>query len=553
MSIDQFKISTRQAVYQQGNSQDHCQLFDTTGRTTLNSRPLGIIRRNRKSKKPEVEKDIATKDREGQPNDLRYQFYNLNDDMPDDLYMTGRANHAPRRNSSANPFHRSKTQVFENRYKIALSRSNTMESTKKQNVNRTIQLPMFKINIQTPNERSDYQRDVLSARNSLKEILENVKVKPEEQSSESTPRSNDTTSSSKLNFQKFQFLKPGYDVNNKTKLLSKRNIKLFPRKREPRSARKRGQNTTSPIRIPMAPRDKSESPEQRRQSVCESTDTDRMDIRIDSVDLKLWTDATCSDKSNSPRTLKLDNSASRVSQNSPISPTGSRSPYRYNPPLETPKLDMNEPLSTMVWPKYHEDSRPWRQDAIYQHHFESSSSVPANSANPSVRKTQPLIYNYRRIAPSPNKAYRRLPWNKDKTAPATPVLRYTSDKEPTEPIVVPSHSATMCPMCNIYLNRNKETSSCPPNSPSVNSSRGTTPYYCSEHINQTRSSSAGGDVKEREDNVDLEDIESQPRATNSAGTSRQGLVLTLPKVSVKMLDTREKFNDAKSSNGHSRK
>ncbi|OWF55915.1 hypothetical protein KP79_PYT06441 [Mizuhopecten yessoensis] len=405
------------------------------------------------------------------------------------------ANSTPRKDSP-NTFQRSKRQVFENRYRLAKARSPTREmKSKSANLSnkRVICLPMFRINLE---KYTGWDDDVTvnAARRSLKEIMDNSKK-----------RKSSSQHQQAASITNYQFVPPGKESED---------VEVTPRRLI----------ISKPVKIPHSSRQNSACGTRAEAallgSVTGSTDTDRMDIRMDSLELTSFDDTTYSELDTdtllSPRQGScIDQTIRRIRK---VSDSANSHKYK----LTSEYQDRETPAdSEVTWPSY-EDIKRLRQN-IRQH----KSANRASQMSGSRRLTS--SQSFRGSTGADNR----------QTSPS---------KGRIKPIVVPT--ASVCRQCNILNNIQREPTPCPPNSPSLNESRGVTAVNV--RFNRESSWHDVECVHEYSNDIASHTWDNvvtprSPKSYKSVLTQRSAPsrysqeVLRMPQVTVKMLESKEEL------------
>lgn len=346
-------------------------------------------------------------------------------------------NHIDTKNVVRPKADRSKTQVFQSRYKLASLRPETEIKTNRYFSRRVIQLPMFRISVDTFLGDMEETRVVESTRQSLQKMIERGKKRPP----------NNTVASIK----NYKFINPMEveqslstqvkSLNDTNDISQKSNYTII--------------DSTSNITRNFFTYRKSVSPDAM-------SDKDRMDIKIE----PLSSERTFQSLPSSGRRSTDDDDFSTVSttgRSSHLTLKSTLSEIDHVTRANSQASHISD-RSISLADKFHEkDNKPnptwydtieqWRLTAEKQR---TGSAIGTGNAkwpsNPKVKR-QNVAFN-----PTGNvqKSQQKI----------RPVFRYTSNPcdRLNNVIIVPSHTDVHCPLCKLCF-AGEDSTICPPNSP----------------------------------------------------------------------------------------
>lgn len=406
----------------------------------------------------------------------------------------------------------SKSQAFENLYKIAAARQPQKREVKPTNMynKRVIHLPMFKLNLQTYVGQQKDIEFVENARQSLKEMIKIGRNAPRVLGSERGDITNQQTLS--------------YDNGLRTNRSTKPH--LFRDFSDVTSER------VKPGKVdPVEPR-RSVSALQGRISVVDTLDTDRMDVKYDSLDINTST-------SLESLNVDYDGFTCTTPGQRPVSKTE-----------DANSVACSSVTQGSVWPSF-DDIRRMRRES------------GSKKSNGSLSKSYELRGRHF-VSANPQQAVQN--WIEDHET--TPVLRYTSkqSKFKLDPIVVPSHTCEDCNVCHRNANGYGDNMSCPPNSPTFDDevlnevAQANEAVVSDDDINDDSSNILGHGVRFVEEPLYIshpnhfehsykttnDKVAYNKKVRNGAKIPQQPIVLPIPKVTVKILATKEEFQEATS-------
>ena len=363
---------------------------------------------------------------------------------------------------------RSKSQLFEHRFKIASSRRNGQESPSpilnrskaRDKKKRVIQLPLFRVDLKTYSNESEVTRTVARTRESLRQLMEIHRSKMK------------TPNMVAANIKHYEFVNPSSPRDNFYKGDSCQSVMAmsqpFPAKPAIKPLKSRDQRDINRIK-------------QIRNELnvgAEVKQVDKLDYITLSFNQTETTKMSSPQKFQSPHECIPDEDSEESFLTNAIRPetalTLASTMSQMDRVLKSPGSDELREISEVFM---NTDQPCWPSFNDYQR-LKAQSHISKNRTLKSISRPNTVI-NYQKdsLPHAPITPHSRLTeynFTEDKESGLhsnnhanvhKPILRYTS-KQSTfklDPIVVPSHTCTECPMCNIYQ-RDFETP-CPPNSP----------------------------------------------------------------------------------------
>lgn len=364
----------------------------------------------------------------------------------------------------------SKSQTFENQYKLAASRGNLsgLRTPPRSNAKRLITLPMYRVKVNTNNIELEDSEAVESTRKSLRNLMEVGKINA------SHPDNGVVTA----NIRNFQFNDLGQKLKNGTFQLQRFKPGILGAKHRKEdtvsSSNITGQNQernaicgtvhsseAEPIleNTKTILLDNQSLEEVKRQP---ETDLDRMEVRLESV---AYTPTVMSQLSTGKR--------------SKSTPSKSERSVSFKDDKATTSPATRVTASTTL--EYLRKTTPFVPGIVYDYDCrrslpESMESTSPLQVWPSLRDIHSMKVEACRQA---SRARRRRRNHSSGTgssveAPVvqtSPTLRYTKQarNRVLDPIIVPSHTNIDCPMCKLHHDF-PDSSSCPPNSPTCDNS-----------------------------------------------------------------------------------
>lgn len=350
---------------------------------------------------------------------------------------------------------RSRSRAFEDKYKIAAARANGQESPPlkpaKEYNKKVIHLPLFRINLKTYKGDSEVNRAVENTRENLRLLMEMHKsnLKP----------ANVKTA----NITNYEFHAPPGTVSARTYDNNLSNGFIvppsFPVKQVLKSPRKKSaeRKPEASLRIDC----RFCAMEKEQQFVRFANDQDSTtDYSALNSDFKLMSVARSNDSHTDE---EADDSMLSVAIRPDTALTLGSTIHEIDRVLKSPGSDELRELSSVL--KNTDTQPPWPSyDEIMKMRSRNQSRRTKNNSRVSV--SRPGTVQNAGLE-SPRKMYSVCSHHSNLNIDSEkPILRYTSRQisEQLKPIIVPSHTCTECPMCNIYKCERDDTP-CPPNSP----------------------------------------------------------------------------------------
>ena len=477
MPIDQYRMSIEarplRVLYSKYSSTDANNPFQLV-------RPLGRVRKERRTSS-EKNKERLPKLSAGSSDSHPARRYCVSEiKMP--KHMDSDRSTCPRGENNLTELDRSKdsplpsvgrsrTQAFEHRYKIAAARSNGQESpVLKQNKDynkKVIHLPLFRINLKTYKGDSEVNKTVANTRENLRSLMEFHKsnIKPAHVVT--------------ANIKNYEFNAPPCKTNrNGDNNLSNGLIvpPSFPGQSVLRSPRQdKQQDKTSKNQCHFCALENQPyvrfADDVYSTSSTSDNDANNTDLRYSQ--LKGTDESTTDDEA--------DDSLLSIAIRPDTALTLGSTIHELDRVLPSPGSDEMRELTEVLrnadtqpaWPSYDDIIKLRSRNQSRRHRNTSRlSSRPGtveNGGAMSPQKRYSVCSNHSHIVENSHK----------------PILRYTSQSNiKLKPIIVPSHTCTECPMCNIY-DRDTDGTPCPPNTPMPPSQEYLEPLY--EQVNKPRS------------------------------------------------------------------
>lgn len=374
------------------------------------SRPLGHLRKTKACANSDLTVPRTEKSEDKFPHITSIGFYDSDDEMSSKESSisreTGRSRLTSRRGSLTS-VGISKQQVFENRYKLAAGRSQP-DASKPANMysKRVVYLPMFRVNVETYIGEAEDHRTVETTRQSLRKMLDK---------SRSKMKSPEKIANKLRDYFKQQELDNirKQDEENENKLSRKELLKL----NLPKTPFLKDQDI---IRIPSVPLD----------GVSNS--------KIEALDLTSVTE----DDGVSLMSAKTSKTKFSGNDMPKVQSERAASPRQCFGPLYGVETDRGQHSNQLVT---YADIRRMRQKG----RLKVVSKTDASAKNTSLSLDQQDAKDWITIQ-------------------SKPVLKYTtpqSTKQKLDPIIVPSHPCSECPMCKAAKYKSTEPTAVPPNSP----------------------------------------------------------------------------------------
>lgn len=363
----------------------------------------------------------------------------------------------------------SRSQAFENKFKIAAARGNGQDThfPKPQKVfdKKVVQLPLFQIDLKTYVGETEVSRTVAKTRESLRKLMElhNSKMK-----------SNSITTANIRNYEFNAPVTSGLSTSRSLDPCSNSPLcKPFHAKPALRTGRVQGETkgkysplSRQPTKLSVI--DRTESKMSVHCSNTPSSETPCLSKRQSFFRHRIETPGIDDE---------LDDSILSVAMRPDTSLTLASTMHHIDRVFKSPGSDelreLNEALKTTdpqpAWPQIDEVQRlmgPSRSQSRNRR-SRTSFSRPGTVLHDVLETPDDIVEGLPRPYPYLGQGYS-----------PKPVLRYTSKQSAykLDPIIVPSHTCTECPMCNIY-HREIET---PPNTPNTSHlmlERETTPIH----------------------------------------------------------------------------
>ena len=488
MPIDQYRMSIEarplRVLYSKYSSTDANNPFQLV-------RPLGRVRKERRTSSEKANERLP-KLSAGSSDSHTMRRYCVSEIKMPKHVDTGRSEtvqgEAERSKDSPLPsVGRSKTRAFEHRYKIAAARSNGQESPtlkqSKEYKKKVIHLPLFRIDLKTYKGDSEVNRAVANTRENLRNLLEIHKPN----------------------------IKPATiaTANIKPASVIAANIKNYEFNAPPISSRNLDNNLSNGLIVPPSFASKSVLRSPRHEYLvktpdivskekchfcalesehfvrfaddCDANSVGSMGSNGNNINNELnYSEFRSADEFITDD--EADDSLLSIAIRPDTALTLGSTMHDLDRVLESPGSDELRELSEVLrntdtqptWPSYDEiikmrsRNQSRRQKATSRMSLSRPGTVQ-NGRTISRQKVYSVCSNHSHIIENSLK----------------PILRYSSTQSNTvKPIIVPSHTCTECPMCNIYK-REKDGTPCPPNSPIPPSQKERVPLF--EPINKPRS------------------------------------------------------------------
>lgn len=492
MPIDHYKMSIQAKP-----------LYSVLGKSDAGSlmkiiRPLGSIRKAKLSNSSSDRGEILHKSLEvSADSDFVHQDKSSNTPITDDpdskqTDITAEQNSNYIKEEQVLPkMQRTKSKVFESRYKIAASRNSEPVKPAKLYNKRVVYLPMFRINVETYVGNEEDNRAVENTRQSLKMMIDKGR-----QQAKTTSRVKSASIKS------YNFVTPGREndfpildtTTSRPLIHTDRTFISTPR-------RDRHPHMISDYQTTIGGN--------RRNSEGTSEDADKMDVHFEALDLNSSQDESLLD----PVDMENRSEVSRVASSEATTFTTARKrlprayvsltdPYRHARPTTKQQDQMK-----IGWPSY-DDFRRMKQK-IKNHNLSKKQSSGNKNSTTDVQKWVNIHYTKTKSSPCYT------------PPPSFPKL---------DPIIVPSHTCVDCPMCELVCQTEAECgpTTCPPNSPTLETT--SSPFIPSTHHHCYSDSKIPP-----KDHVTFR---------NSQINRNE---MSIPKVTVKILDTKQQLEEAKLS------
>ncbi|KAL4240695.1 hypothetical protein ACF0H5_001487 [Mactra antiquata] len=422
-------------------------------------RPLGRVRQERRS--AAVTKQL----RHSGDVHVSHSGFNGNNDGHADMKLnSNKRSHGdrtkPRDNSLSADAHerdnsgfpsltRSRTQMFENQYRIAASRSLGHDTPSpvlrpaKSFDKKVVHLPLFQINLKTYVGESEVNRAVAKTRESLRKLMELNKAKMK--------------NGQIANIKNYEFSAPtsasiSRENTNSGKPLISQPFHAKPALKSSRGVDIKGKSNASKFPVKFGAMDTTYKGAEDISNVREANDMTIINSRHPSEVLG---------PDDEP-----DDSMMSLALRPETSLTLGTTMHHIDRVIKSPTAEELKELSEAF--KCGDVQSAWPYTEEIRSLYTPSQSQYRRSRTPFSRPTTVL----REVFESPDEDFiqNNQMIHRHCTGVAyeqKPVLRYTSKQGnyKLDPIVVPSHTCTDCPMCNIY-HRDVETP-CPPNTPNT--------------------------------------------------------------------------------------
>lgn len=383
---------------------------------------------------------------------------------------------------------RTKNKVFESRYKIAASRNNESVKPAKLYNKRVVYLPMFRINVETYVGNEQDTLAVENTRQSLKMMIDKGRR-----------QSRPTARIQSASVKSYNFLTPGKEGDAPIlDIASPR--PLIQTKRSSVSNSRRNCNVTAMSECHCSVDGR------RRLSEGTSDDTDRMEVNFECLDLNSSGEESVTDQDLVSIDNRTEISRAAPSETATMMSVRRKKSRAYvsltDPYRHVRQSAKEQDQSKTGWPSY-EDFRKMKQKPRNHNQSKKQPLEPKKPGN-DVQKWVNIHYT------------KSKPPERYTPTPTFPKL---------DPIIVPSHTWVDCPMCEMAANTERGPTPCPPNSPvSYFTKSSPSPHHCHS------------------------DTKSQFRDSNATVRNTQTRnELSIPKVTVKILDTKQQLEEAKLS------
>lgn len=381
------------------------------------SRPLGHLRKTKSVSNTLVDIPKPEPSDEEFPQIHGISYYDSEDEMSSKGSAvskdTSRSKHS--RRGSLSSVGMSKTQLFDNRYKLAAARSQP-DATKPANMysKRVVYLPMFRINVETYIGESEDHKTVETTRQSLKKILDNSRSK----------------------------MKSPDKIANKLRDYFKQQELESIRKREREQENEISRKEMLRVNIPMTPFS-ADSNAIRIPNVPLDGRIHGPSSKVETLDLTSITDDdSCSVLSANTNKTKQSDHGSPKFHSERGSPNGFSK--KYFGPFIYGKESQTEREGNYAT---YSDIRRMRQKGRLKIITKRDGSAKTSRSASDQQDAKDWI-----------------------TIQSKPVLKYTTPqptKPKLDPIVVPSQGCSECPMCKAAKYKSTEPTTVPPNSPTI--------------------------------------------------------------------------------------
>ena len=397
---------------------------------------------------------------------------------------------------------RSRVKVFENQYKIASKQNNESVKPAKLYNKKVIYLPMFRVHVETYVGTTEDNKAVETTRQSLKKIIDNGRR-----------RAGSSTRLASASIKSYNFVSPGKDgsLNSLRPATPKR---LLHTERS---------FISSPRTSRLDPSDYEDSQYFTKTSGSISDDADKMDVQFESLELRSIDDQTSTDPDN----FSTVSSKAKLSFTSNLNELGSARKERpfqihsLSDPYRAMRGETINRTDRMGWTSF-DDIKKMKQKLRWQ-------------KNAHRQMERDIIHN----APRPKQEVQK--WvNIHYEKPTKPAFTYASQPHTPklDPIIVPSHTCDECPMCTQEMGPWETT--VPPNSPSNGKFVG--------GWDHSRFSSQRQSVESNYKNPPSQNSVGRDSClTSRSNQSSRNEAFVIPKVTVKVLDSRAKLEEAKQS------
>ncbi|KAL3876410.1 hypothetical protein ACJMK2_034259 [Sinanodonta woodiana] len=347
----------------------------------------------------------------------------------------------------ATHFRRSKSQMFEHKYRIAAARSSAPDQKvpTKGYTKKVIHLPMFRIDVKTYLGDSEISKTVESTRESLRTILAENQIP-------SVRPMNLVTA----NITNFEFKAPRTPMQNISAFSGNNS---FPSKSANAISRRLKENRASSLLLNSKTKTKlfESNNKDNRNSIIQKDDKYKRsvndglngDIQVNSANEEIVTEREI-DCPVSSMDIKPDTQltlASTMRHLDRVAGSSSSLDVIAISDVSRGHADHARP----AWPSF-EDYQKLKVQSKSARAVSRGSILRPQTSLSDLQDTYHMCHNQGKHHQSEKRR---------------PVLRYTSSKQNTfklDPIIVPSHTCTECLLCNIYQ-RDLDETPCPPNSP----------------------------------------------------------------------------------------
>ena len=383
---------------------------------------------------------------------------------------------------------RTKNKVFESRYKIAASRNSESVKPARLYNKRTVYLPMFRINVETYVGNEEDTRAVENTRQSLKMMIDRGRR-----------QTKNAARVKSASIKSYNFVTPGRE-SSVSILDSVSPRPLVHTERAVLSSSRRHH------KAPAVSECQCSVDGKRQTSEGTSDDTDKMEVNFESLDLNSSADESIGDQMSVENRSEMSRVA--PSETTIMTSKRGRKPRAYvsltDPYRNARQSSKQQDQSKIGWPSY-EDFRKMKQKIRYNNTAKKQHPLEEKQPANDVQKWVNIHYTRRKSRTSHS------------PSPGLPKL---------DPIIVPSHTCVDCPMCDMVARGDRSPTSCPPNSPAFDVSK-------SPHTPSPQQCHSDSKLLIKDNMV--------------ARTAQNRNEMAIPKVTVKILDTKQQLAEARLS------